>query len=89
MSNMLGMDVAGVRSLANLMNQKAEEINSAMGQITSQLQSVQWVGNDATQFRSEWDGSHRAALQQVISALRDASNKAKTNADEQEATSAR
>lgn len=87
MSQMLGMDVAGVRQLAQLMNQKAEEINGAMNEITGQLNSVQWVGNDANNFRSEWDGSHRAALQQVINSLRDASTKASKNADEQEQAS--
>lgn len=88
MSNMLGMDVQGVRNLGQLMTQKAEEINAAVNQISSQLHSVQWVGNDANQFRSEWDGTHRAALQRACEALRDAANKAKHNADQQEQTSA-
>ena len=50
---------------------------------------MQWVGQDATNFRSEWDGSLRTQLQNVVQALEDASNKATTNANEQEATSAR
>lgn len=89
MSQMLGMDIAGVRQLATQMNTKAEEIQSIATALSSALGSVQWVGNDATQFRSEWDGTLKSQLMQVSNALRDAATKANQNASDQESTSAR
>ncbi len=89
MSQMLGMDIQGVRQLAQQMTQKAQEISQIASTLSTALGSVQWVGQDATNFRSEWDGSLRTQLQNVVQALEDASNKATTNANEQEATSAR
>ena len=41
---------------------KADEIDNAAKQITKQLNSVKWVGNDAQRFRNDWNGRHTAAL---------------------------
>lgn len=82
-----GLDVQQVRQLSSQLNQKAEEIQSALSTLTSSLANTQWEGPDATAFRNDWSGQHTAALKQVIQALRDASNKAAQNATAQEQTS--
>lgn len=82
-----GLDVQQVRQLSTQLNQKAEEIQSALNTLTTTLGNTQWEGPDATAFRNDWSGSHTAALRQVIQALRDASTKAAQNASAQEQTS--
>lgn len=79
-----GLDVQQVRQLGQQLNQKAGEIESILGSLTSALNATQWEGPDATAFRNEWSGQHTSALKQVINALRDASTKATQNASAQE-----
>ncbi|HQY98532.1 MAG TPA: WXG100 family type VII secretion target [Propionicimonas sp.] len=79
-----GLDVQQVRQLGQQLNQKAGEIESILGSLTSALNGTQWEGPDATAFRNEWSGQHTSALKQVINALRDASTKATQNASAQE-----
>lgn len=88
MSNMLGMDIEGVRRLAQQMQAKGDEIDSIANTLTGMLEGVEWKGQDAEQFRGEWNGALRNMLNQVVQALRDASQKANNNANQQEQTSA-
>lgn len=88
MSNFTGMDIAGVRQMATQMDSAAGEIEGLMGRLTSSLDGTQWVGNDATNFRSEWSGVHTASLRQIADRLRQVSQLARQNADQQEAASA-
>jgi uncharacterized protein YukE len=85
---MLGMDVDAVRTFANQLTSKAEEIESIVNALTSQLDSVQWLGTDANGFRNDWSSTHRPQLQTVANALRDAATVANHNATQQEQTSA-
>ena len=85
MSGMVGMDIAGVRQLSKLMLTK---VDNAAKQITKQLNSVKWVGNDAQRFRNDWNGRHAAALRNVCDELRTAGKQAAKDADEQEKASA-
>lgn len=87
MSSMLGMDIGAVRNLAGQLMAKADEIDSIANTLTTQLDSAQWVGPDATAFRGDWVSVHRAQLTTVANALRDASNRATTNANQQEQAS--
>lgn len=85
----VGMDVGAVRTLATQFGQRAQEIDTLAQQLTQALSNTQWVGNDATQFRNDWQSQHMTALKNVSQALRDAQTKANNNATEQENTSAR
>ena len=85
MSGMVGMDIAGVRQLSKLMLTK---VDNAAKQITKQLNSVKWVGNDAQRFRNDWNGRHTAALRNVCDELRTAGKQVAKDADEQEKASA-
>ncbi len=51
------------------------------------LDSTTWEGPDAQHFRSAWSGTHTAALNQVIQAIKDAGVKATKNATEQDQAS--
>lgn len=82
-----GLDVQQVRQLSQQLNTKAGDIQTILTTLTSLLNSTQWTGPDAEQFRSDWSGQHTAALRNVISALQDAGQKASANASAQETTS--
>lgn len=88
MSSMLGMDIAAVRNLAGQLMAKADEIETIANTLTTQLDAAQWIGPDATAFRGDWVSVHRAQLTTVANALRDASNRATNNANQQEQASA-
>ena len=84
---LLGMDIGSVRSLATQLSAKADEIEHLASALTSQLDGVAWVGADAENFRSEWQSHHRSQLTAVANALRDASQRATANANQQEQAS--
>lgn len=87
MSNFTGMDIPGVRQLASQMDQRADEIRTLMGQLTTALQGTQWVGPDREQFVSDWQGIHCQQLNHVIQGLTDAAGRARQNAQQQEQAS--
>jgi uncharacterized protein YukE len=82
------MDIPAVRTLATQLNAKADEIESIANTLSSQLDGVQWVGIDASNFRNDWHGTHHAQLHAVATALRDASTRANADAAQQEQASA-
>lgn len=85
-----GMDIEAVQQLARLLQQKADEIEQQiMQQLNSQIQNSTsiWVGNDANQFRNDWQSSHVPALRQVAEGLKQAAQKATQNAQQQEQAS--
>lgn len=81
---MIGMNVEEVRNLARQMDAAASQIEQAARQLTSLLGSTTWVGNDRTNFESDWQGSHVAAINQVVNAVRQAGQVADRNASDQE-----
>lgn len=87
MSNFTGMDIQAVRNLAAQLNQKAGEIDSLRQQLTGQLDSTPWIGPDRERFHSDWTGRYSTALNQVAEGLREASQRATQNANEQEQAS--
>ncbi len=82
-----GLDVQQVRQLSTQLNQKAADIDSILSTLTNALNSTQWEGPDANQFRNEWSGQHTTSLRHVAGALRDAASRASQNATAQEQTS--
>ena len=82
-----GLDVTQVRQLSSQLNQQSEAIQQVLTTLTGALNGTQWTGPDSEQFRNEWQSTHTPALRNVISALSDASTKARQNADQQETTS--
>lgn len=82
-----GMDIGQVRQFAQQLTQKADEIEAIMTMLTGALAGAQWVGTDRTNFESDWNGQHCTALRSVCDGLRDASQRANSNADQQEQAS--
>lgn len=88
MATFSGMDISEVRTLASQLSSKADEIESIANALSGQLNGVQWEGPDAQSFRNDWQSTHRTQLHNVATALRDASSRATTNANQQEQASA-
>jgi len=82
-----GQDIEQVRQLATQLNAKASDIESVISQLTSAVNSVQWMGPDAERFKADWQGQHVPQLKQVVSALQNASQNANRNASEQQQAS--
>ncbi len=82
-----GMDIDQVRQLANQMTQAAEQIEQLNSQLTSALNSTQWVGPDQQRFMSEWTSQHSPNLRNVSQGLEQAAQLANQNASQQEQAS--
>lgn len=82
-----GMDIPAVQALSSQMTNSANEIQNLMNQLTSQLQSVSWVGPDRERFVGDWQSTHVAQLNQVVNALHEAAQAANQNAQQQETAS--
>ncbi|MBD1544055.1 WXG100 family type VII secretion target [Arthrobacter sp. IA7] len=86
--NLWGADVAQLRTLAQQFGNVSDNLMQTSLQLTNQINSnPAWKGNDATQFRSDWNGNHRALIQRTVRALKDESRKLLDNANEQEKAS--
>jgi uncharacterized protein YukE len=86
--NLWGADVAQLRTLAQQFGNVSDHLMQTSLQLTNQINSnPSWKGNDATQFRSDWNGNHRALIQRTVRALKDESRKLLDNANEQEKAS--
>ncbi|MEN8581591.1 WXG100 family type VII secretion target [Burkholderia sp. RS01] len=83
-----GADVAQLRTLAQQFGKVSDNLLQTSTQLTNQINNnPSWKGNDASQFRSDWNGSHRALLQQTAARLKQESRKLLENANEQEKAS--
>ena len=82
-----GMDPEAVRSFATQLSTDAENIDTIVNSLTSQLGGVQWIGADASRFTGDWESTYRPQLQSVSNALRDAATVANANATQQEQAS--
>jgi uncharacterized protein YukE len=86
MTGFLGMDVEAIRSLSAQLNQASSEVTTTANNLNSALQNANWVGNDASTFRNDWQ-SHYQNLQTIATALSDAGTAAMNNANQQEQAS--
>jgi hypothetical protein len=86
--NLWGADVAQLRTLAQQFGKVSDNLLQQSTQLTNQINNnPTWKGNDAAQFRSDWNGSHRALIQQAAFALKQESKKLLENANDQEKAS--
>jgi uncharacterized protein YukE len=85
---MWGADVAELRTLAQQFGKASDTLLQQSTQLSNQINSSpSWKGQDAAMFRSDWNGSHRALLQQAAFGLKQESKKLLENANEQEKAS--
>ncbi|WP_120523187.1 WXG100 family type VII secretion target [Arthrobacter celericrescens] len=86
--NIWGADVAQLRTLAQQFGQVSDTLLQSSSLLTNQINNnPSWKGSDATRFRSDWNGNHRALIQRTARALKDESRKLLDNAKEQEKAS--
>jgi uncharacterized protein YukE len=85
---MWGADVQQLRTLAQQFGQVSDTLLQTSANLTNQINSnPAWTGNDAGRFRSNWNGSHQALIQQTARVLKDESKKLLDNANQQEKAS--
>ena len=86
--NLWGADVAQLRTLAQQFGKASESLQQQSTLLTGQINNnTSWKGNDALQFRSDWNGSHHALLQRAADRLKEESKKLLENANQQEKAS--
>jgi len=86
--NLWGADVAHLRSLAQHFGKSSETLLQQSSVLTSTINNnTSWKGADSARFTSEWNGTHRALIQQTARALKQQSKVLLTQAEEQEKAS--
>jgi hypothetical protein len=84
-----GADVEQLRTLARQFSKTADMLQQQSQQLSGHINnSPAWKGQDASRFRSDWNGNHRALLQKTAARLQQESKLLLTHADEQEKASA-
>ncbi len=79
----LGLDPEAMSALQKQLQADAGAITSLTKKLDGLLKAAWWEGSDATKFRSEWDGNHRAQLARVAAALEAAAQAVATNVGQQ------
>ena len=79
----LGLDPEAMSALQKQLQADAGAITSLTNKLDGLLKAAWWEGSDATKFRSEWDGNHRAQLARVAAALEAAAQAVATNVGQQ------
>ena len=79
----LGLDPEAMSALQKQLQADAGAITSLTKKLDGLLNAAWWERSDATKFRSEWDGNHRAQLARVAAALEAAAQAVATNVGQQ------
>lgn len=87
METRLGADPAALRRLATELDRAGDDLDGAAHAIRRAIESSGWGGPDARRYRSQWDGSHRAALAHASTELSQAARHLRDQASEQERAS--
>ncbi len=83
----LGADVEQLDQLARKFDQEANTIEQIISQITSQVGGTWWEGNDANNFRNEWNSTYTSQLRNVCQGLQNVAGQVRTQAAAQRQTS--
>lgn len=86
---MLGMDVAGMTTVASQLDGQANAINAAMSGVDRLVEETlaEWFGPDAQRFVSDWYAQHRPAMTNAYAAIAAMVSAARRNIDEQQVAS--
>lgn len=69
--------------LAAILDRSADRVRSIQRSLSSQIHSSPWHGRNAQQFRHEWSGEHRRAIDESIAFLDEQSTALRRHADDQ------
>ncbi|GIH09446.1 hypothetical protein Rhe02_75130 [Rhizocola hellebori] len=84
----LGMDPEQVRTMASQLTAGAQQVRDLASSLGAQIEATPWTGADRDQFLSDWQSYHVNSLLHVADAIDQASQKAVSNAEQQEQASA-
>ena len=79
----LGLDPEALSALQKQLHADAGTITTLTTKLDALLRGAWWEGADATKFRGEWDGNHKAQLGRVAAALEAAATAVGANVAQQ------
>ena len=82
-----GMDTEPVQSLSADLRDAGARVQELAARLEGQLGGTEWIGQDATRFREDWQSRLRPTLEQAHSALAAAAGIAETHVRNQTAAS--
>lgn len=82
-----GADIEALRAFGRQLDAGADSFDSVRRGLESSVAGTSWPGPDGAQFRGQWSGQLSPSLASVSTILRDAANRIRANADDQERTS--
>ncbi len=80
-----GMNIQAVQKLSTDLKTEAGNVNDICTRIAKMVDGMteDWKGSDAERFASDWNGTYKVRLLDLVKALEELSTKAATNAQEQ------
>jgi hypothetical protein len=82
-SGMTGMNVEEVQNLGRQLQTHGENLRNLVNQLEAAVNGATWLGQDATQFKTQWWPEHKGQLTQVAQGLHDFGQSALNNASDQ------
>lgn len=80
-------DLESMRLMSRNLERQGDTVDALLRELRNQLQSTEWTGNAATQFRSSWQSEFEPALSRMSEALhlggREVDNRARSMAHSQ------
>ncbi len=73
-------DIEQVRQLATQLRIRAAALEENVSQVTTAIRAVNWTGEEAAKFKSDWFDTYLPNAQAVIATMRDGSEKAAADA---------
>ncbi|MDI9914250.1 WXG100 family type VII secretion target [Rhodococcus sp. IEGM 1379] len=86
MAGMVGLNPEQIEQMAQQIKAQADAITDVIARVTSQVNTnvpANWAGQDAQQFKGDWEGQLRTSLQNVVNQLDQFATIAKTNVQKQ------
>lgn len=88
MNGFWGADTEALRTMGTVYSRRAEALADLETLLTSTIDNLEWIGEDADRFRADWSGVVRPSLQDQGVELRQRARRLVQHADEQEEASA-
>lgn len=86
MAGMVGLNPEQIEQMAQQIKAQADAISDVIARVTSQVNTnvpANWAGQDAQQFKGDWEGQLRTSLQNVVTQLEQFSVTARNNVQRQ------
>lgn len=87
MTGFYGADSEALRTMSSIMARRSEAVADLSTALHSVIDSIEWIGEDADEFRADWTGRVRPNLEDCSFELRDRARRLLDNADEQDGAS--